>query len=227
MHRCARRGEWRFFCSEHSRQPIRAMYGLLFTVVAGSLTLVSFCKQKQSVPVQNSGVALSTPSASVYSKGDPPVPSPAPSIANQGSLKDAPSQPAQVTITGYLVDNYFGDVEHFGMLEGKVGDIERDDEIGPMNKIRLRLRVKMLEPRSMRSGYSIAYDGPAYPNGSLVDGKVPPSTHGGTLRLDRVGNGLAKTILTFSTKSAGVRVEVTGQEINNRFKVSSIKEVEQ
>jgi hypothetical protein len=192
------------------------MYGLLFTVVAGSVTLITFCQQKQSVPVKNPGVALSTPSASVYSKEDPPVPSPAPSLASQGSLKESPSQPAQVTITGYLVDNYFGDVEHFGMLE-----------IGPMNKIRLRLRVKMLEPRSMRSGYSLVYDGPAYPNASLVDGKVPPSTQGGTLRLDRVGNGLAKTILTFSKKSAGVKVEATGQEINNRFKVSSMKEVEQ
>jgi hypothetical protein len=69
----------------------------------------------------------------------------------------------------------------------------------------------MWEPRSTRSGYSIVY-------GTQADG--------GTMRLDQVGNRLAKTVLTVSTKSAGIIVEATGQEEGKHFKVISMMEVE-
>jgi len=198
-------------------------------VLAGTASILSYVEQLRfRETAQGKEPPARTPSPLLEGQAIPTSQSPAPFFQTP-SVSDVKKTitPGQVTITGYLVDNYFGDVERFGMLEGKVGDIERGDEIGPMNKIRLRLRVKMLEARSIRSGYSIVYDGPSYPSGLSADGRVLPSNEGGTLQLDRVGNGLAKTILTFSTKSAGVRVEATGQEVNNRFKVSSMKEVEQ
>jgi hypothetical protein len=166
-----------------------------------------------------------TPSPTSEGQARPTSQSPAPFQTPSVSDVKKTITPGQVTITGYLVDNYLADVEHFGMLEGKPGEYYTNEQIDPMERIKSRSRASLLAPRSIPSGYSIVYYGPLSPEGTDST-KVWPS-EGGTLRLDKVGDGLAKTILTFSKKGAGIRIEAIGQELNNRFNVISMKEVEE
>ena len=42
LHRCARTGNWTFFCDEHKRQWIGWLFTLVFTVGAGSLTILGY-----------------------------------------------------------------------------------------------------------------------------------------------------------------------------------------
>lgn len=224
---CGRRGNWWLFCGEHRRQPLVWVFVLTFTVLAGTASILSYVEQlrfRETAQVKE--LPVPTPSPLLEGRAIPTSQSPAP-LFQSPPVSDVKKTitPGQVTITGYLVDNYFGDVEHFGMLEGKVGEYYKNEQIDPMERIKSRSRATLLAPRSIRSGYSIVYYGPLAPEGTDST-KVWPS-EGGTLRLDKVGNGLAKTILTFSKKGAGVRVEAIGQEANNRFNVMSMKEVEE
>jgi hypothetical protein len=44
LNRCGRTGSWRFFCNDHKRQPLMWLSTLLFTVIAGSLSIYSGLK---------------------------------------------------------------------------------------------------------------------------------------------------------------------------------------
>lgn len=224
---CGRRGNWRLFCNEHRRQPLGWICFLIFTVLAGTASILSYVGQiRFRETAQVNELPATTPSPTLESQARPTSGSPAPLSTPPVSDVNKTITTGQVTITGYLVDNYFGDVERFGLLEGKVGEVYTNEQIDPFERIKSRSRATLLSPRSLRSGYSIAYNGAFSPEGTDST-KFSPYSGGGTLRLDKVGNGLAKTILTFSKKGAGVRVEAIGQEVNNQFKVSSMKEVEQ
>lgn len=41
LNRCSRKGRWRWFCQEHKRQPLAWLFGLVFTVIAGSASIYS------------------------------------------------------------------------------------------------------------------------------------------------------------------------------------------
>jgi len=46
LNRCQRRGEWRFFCPEHSKQPIAWIIFLVFTIGAGTASILSYVSEK-------------------------------------------------------------------------------------------------------------------------------------------------------------------------------------
>ena len=60
LNRCLRKGHWRWFCPEHKKQPLVWLFGLVFTVIAGSASIYSV--------VAPSGVN-SAPSTSVKNPG--------------------------------------------------------------------------------------------------------------------------------------------------------------
>ena len=48
FHRCSRKGKWRFFCSDHSRQPLIWLSFLLFTVLGSIASMQSAWWRKQA-----------------------------------------------------------------------------------------------------------------------------------------------------------------------------------
>src|ERR1043166_1242884 len=48
--RCSRKGDWRFFCDDHRRQPLGWVFALVFTVIAGTASIHSawFAKSPQN-----------------------------------------------------------------------------------------------------------------------------------------------------------------------------------
>ena len=46
LNRCQRRGDWRFFCPEHTKQPIVWIVFLVFTIGAGSASIISYLKER-------------------------------------------------------------------------------------------------------------------------------------------------------------------------------------
>jgi hypothetical protein len=178
---------------------------------------LSYVEQRRSTRnAQNQTTSAATPPDTLSTKPQESRPTPSPLLrARSNPVTDEDSTSGQVTISGYLVDNYFTDNElarpFVETRKGATLTQEQVAQFNPLVRIMARSRTEMLEPRSMRSGYSIVY-------GTQADG--------GTMRLDQVGNRLAKTVLTFSTKSAGIIVEATGQEEGKHFKVISMKQVE-
>lgn len=42
LYRCGREGEWKLFCHEHKKQPLVWLCGLIFTVLAGTASILSY-----------------------------------------------------------------------------------------------------------------------------------------------------------------------------------------
>ena len=56
LNRCGRIGDWRLFCDDHKMQPILAAYALVFTVVAGGASILSYLRVPPPVTIQNSNL---------------------------------------------------------------------------------------------------------------------------------------------------------------------------
>lgn len=41
LHRCSRKGEWRFFCNDHKKQPLIWLSFILFTALGGAASIYS------------------------------------------------------------------------------------------------------------------------------------------------------------------------------------------
>ena len=50
LHRCNRTGDWEFFCHEHNRQWIVWLFSLVFTVLAGTLTIANYFSSSSETP---------------------------------------------------------------------------------------------------------------------------------------------------------------------------------
>jgi hypothetical protein len=52
LNRCGRIGDWRFFCHEHKKQPIIWLFVLIFTVIAGTASILSYLSKSPSTLTQ-------------------------------------------------------------------------------------------------------------------------------------------------------------------------------
>lgn len=46
LSRCARYGEWRYFCADHTKQPLVALYVFVFTILTGGVTFLSELREQ-------------------------------------------------------------------------------------------------------------------------------------------------------------------------------------
>jgi len=54
LHRCRRTGEWKFFCEDHRKQPLVWLFVGIFTVGAGTASILSYLRPSPSTPIRPS-----------------------------------------------------------------------------------------------------------------------------------------------------------------------------
>jgi hypothetical protein len=69
LNRCGRIGDWRLFCTEHKKQPVIWLFVLVFTVIAGTASILSYVSQ-QTTPQNTNADGSEVPRQLSYSAGD-------------------------------------------------------------------------------------------------------------------------------------------------------------
>ncbi len=113
MNRCSRRGDWRLFCKEHGKQPLLWLFVLVFTVVGGTASILSYLSTHRTASNrQSNGGAQSS-----YEEEDIPV-----STTDPYHYRLCPDPPTHAALNHYAVSyqNPAEPCHDFPALSGRV-----------------------------------------------------------------------------------------------------------
>jgi hypothetical protein len=83
---CGRRGDWHLFCDEHRRQSLGWICFLVFTVLAGRASILSYVEQRRSTRnAQNQTMSAATPPDTLSTKPQESQPTPSPLLSTRSN----------------------------------------------------------------------------------------------------------------------------------------------
>jgi hypothetical protein len=140
LRRCNRQGSWRFFCHDHSKQPLIWLGFLIFTVGGGTASILSYIRRGPDPVTNQKGVRLVETNSAQSASSPSVLPSPAtpnlktPDKPNRNSRRET-GQSSHVRTARALYAE--------GKYQEALGECDAELRVNPRNSEALSLRKRI------------------------------------------------------------------------------------